>query len=532
MITLKKKQEILLMYLREGRSQREIANLTGVDRKTISKYIREYETKREELQQCDTSLEVGELIQTLVEAPAYKTGARAKRVLTKEVEGKIKQHLAENEQKRQAGLRKQVKKPIDIFEALEQEGILISYSTVLRTIRQLEVKQKEAYIKESYSPGQICEFDWGEVKLEIAGQRKTFQMAAFASAYGNYRMAYLFTKQKTECFQEAHALFFEDVGGVFQCMVYDNMRVAVKRFIGNEKEPTDGLLKLSLYYAFQYRFCNAERGNEKGHVERSIEVIRRKAFSHRDCFSTLEEANQYLKEICHRLNGKPQRAKQNLTAHALLDEERKYLLPHLPMFDAARLQSARVDKYATVVVDQSHYSVPDTLVGRYVQVKIYSTRVQCFYEGQKVAEHERLTGCHEWRLDLEHYLQTLQKKPGALAGSAALQQADQRIQQIYQSYYTNRAREFIELMHYLKEEGNLEEIQCSIEELQRIHPSHVTTDKIKAVCAKKREPAALALETEQETKDITERAKEHLKMYDELFQTQRVGHGEENKWLH
>ncbi|MFB4166320.1 hypothetical protein ACE1TI_21775, partial [Alteribacillus sp. JSM 102045] len=42
-------------------------------------------------------------------------------------------------------------------------------------------------------------------------------------AYGNYRMAYLFTKQKTECFQEAHALFFEKVGGVYQTMVYDNI---------------------------------------------------------------------------------------------------------------------------------------------------------------------------------------------------------------------------------------------------------------------------------------------------------------------
>jgi DNA-binding CsgD family transcriptional regulator len=45
MITLIKKQEVLLIFLREGRSQREIANKTGIDRKTVSKYIKEYEKK-------------------------------------------------------------------------------------------------------------------------------------------------------------------------------------------------------------------------------------------------------------------------------------------------------------------------------------------------------------------------------------------------------------------------------------------------------------------------------------------------------
>jgi DNA replication protein DnaC len=46
---------------------------------------------------------------------------------------------------------------MDIFEALEAEGVDISYSTVLRTIRGLEQKAKEAYIKASYTPGDICE---------------------------------------------------------------------------------------------------------------------------------------------------------------------------------------------------------------------------------------------------------------------------------------------------------------------------------------------------------------------------------------
>lgn len=57
-------------------------------------------------------------------------------------------------------------------------------------------------------------------------------MAVFASAKGNYRYSRLFTKQDAECFQELHALFFEHIGKVYKTMVYDNMKVAVKKFIG------------------------------------------------------------------------------------------------------------------------------------------------------------------------------------------------------------------------------------------------------------------------------------------------------------
>jgi hypothetical protein len=117
-----------------------------------------------------------------------------------------------------------------------------------------------------------------------------------------------------------------------------------------------------------------------------------------------------------------------------------------------------VDKYSTVVIDQSHYSVPDHLVGKLIKVKIYSNRILCFYEEGKIADHIRLTGCHEWSLDLDHYLGTLKKKPGALAGSTALQQADTKIKKIFETYYTNNSKEFVELLHYIKEEVSLEEV--------------------------------------------------------------------------
>ena len=270
MVRLIQKQEILLAYLHEGLSQREIARRTGINRKTIRKYIREYVQQREELAATEDATRMGVLTEGIVQSPKYPVRERPKPVVTEAVEQKIRDFLTENVERRNKGMHKQVRRPVDIHSELESLGTRISYGSVLRTIRTLESKTREAYIKSDYLPGDVCEFDWGEVKLEIAGEIQKFQMAVFASAYGNYRFAWLFHKQKSECFQEAHARFFEHIGGVYQQMVYDNMRVAVKKLAGSEKEPTDALLQLSLYYGFQYRFCNIRSGNEKGHEKRVV----------------------------------------------------------------------------------------------------------------------------------------------------------------------------------------------------------------------------------------------------------------------
>lgn len=74
MITLKKKTDIILSHTREGKSLSQIERETGINRKTVSSYIREYETKKEELLNKKDSCEELELIvEELVSAPKYDT---------------------------------------------------------------------------------------------------------------------------------------------------------------------------------------------------------------------------------------------------------------------------------------------------------------------------------------------------------------------------------------------------------------------------------------------------------------------------
>ena len=480
MISLKDKQKIIVSHFLEGKSQWEIYRQEGFDRKTIRKYIEQYEASKQKLLSSDDDKLI--LIEELVEAPKYDISNRSKIKLTDEIMDRIDFFINENEIKRQTGMSKQQKKKIDMYECLIEEGYDIGYQTVCNYVKNKLNEKKEAYIRQEYALGDVVEFDWGHVNLNIDGISKNVQMAVFTTAKGNFRYAYLYNNQKMESFLDSHVKFFNEIGGVHKTVVYDNMKVAVKKFVSRtEKEPTEDLLKLSMYYGFKYRFCNARRGNEKGHVEKSVEYVRRKAFNNIYTFETLEQANIQLNQSLEKLNSKPRKYYDNKSSKDILAEEVPHLVKLMPSYDIARTAEIRVTKYSVVSIDENKYSVPDSLVGKFVTSKTYPQNILIYHNNIKVAEHVRNFGSHTWNIKIEHYLNTLKKKPGAIHSSTAMQQVNPRLQTIYNQHYTENPKEFIELIEIISDNG-LKKIEKIIKELEKINPLEVNTEKIKLLC--------------------------------------------------
>jgi hypothetical protein len=90
-------------------------------------------------------------------------------------------------------------------------------------------------------------------------------------------------------------------------------------------------------------------------------------------------------------------------------------------FDLAEVSFPQVDSGGCVVVRTNRYSTP-LRPGMQVEAKLYPAYVEIWSEGQRVARHERCYRRRQQVLDLEHYLEPLSRKPGALAGSTALLQ--------------------------------------------------------------------------------------------------------------
>ena len=92
-------------------------------------------------------------------------------------------------------------------------------------------------------------------------------------------------------------------------------------------------------------------------------------------------------------------------------------------FDCARLLHAWVDSRARVSVRQCFYSVPARYAGRRLPVRLAARTVEVYDGPWLVARHERAVGRYVEVLCLDHYLEVLKTKPGALPGASALAQA-------------------------------------------------------------------------------------------------------------
>lgn len=482
MITLTQKQKVILKHI-DGMSNRAIARELHMSKDTVNKYVNEYQRQRSELMLLDPGLNQCELIQAIVEKPKYHSNGRKPVKVTQQILDTIEECLESNRKKRAGGRAKQTMKKIDIHEYLIKQGCNISYSTVKRLVNEGEMRYKEAFIKQEYELGDVCEFDWGEVKLDIGGEGfKKYQMAVFTPAKSNYRFAMLFKSQDTPAFQQSHAEFFEHCCGSYKTIVYDNMRVAVKKFVGlHEKEPTKALTELSIYYGFNFRFCNIASGNEKGHVERSVEYVRRRVFSQpgHETFKNLADANQYLLEECLRLNSRP--ISNGIIPLNVFKQEQKLLLQHLPKFESCLISENMVDKYSTIVISQNHYSVPDIYVNKLVMVKTYTDKIVVYHNNTVIAVHKRSYVNHDWKIVLKHYLRTLYKKPGALHKSTALLQADTKIKYIYSHYYSSDVKTFLYVLEVIYKKG-VDAVYDALRELERISPLDMSADKVSAVC--------------------------------------------------
>ncbi len=101
------------------------------------------------------------------------------------------------------------------------------------------------------------------------------------------------------------------------------------------------------------------------------------------------------------------------------------LLAPLPTerFDPGLVLHPRVDRSALITVRMAKYSVPARLIGHRVRVSLRASELVVFDGRAVVARHGRVSAMGGSSIVLDHYLEVLQTKPGALPGSTALAQA-------------------------------------------------------------------------------------------------------------
>lgn len=495
---------------RRNLSNSEIAKKHHMSRTTVVKFRKLYNAAEADAQNPEA---LAELLQSV---PKYKDREVDSPVLTDKIKALIDQELANNAVKVATGLKKQQKRATDIHADLCRAGYAVSYRTVVRYIHVKKAAGKasvqDCFIKQKYIPGERMEFDWGEIKLYIKGKLTTFNMAAVALC-SNGRWGKLFSHQDKQAMMEAHVNAFSFWGHVPQIMVYDNMRTAVRSFTGGTKKPTLELTQLEGYYGFKHQFCNVRSGNEKGHVERAVEILRRKAFSGRDHFDSMDEANEHLLNTC---------LENNELVKDLIQEELIVMLPAYNEMACFEADFRQVDKLATIRLDTVSYSVPYEYIHRSVWVKKYSDDVVIYDTDkpskQEIARHKRSYIPNDNRFDIQHYLKVLKVKPGALKNSYALRQTPQGLQNLFDAYFSEDPKSFVELLIWARDNQYGYQELCSAVNVAKMKGVHtITKESIQGILTENRSSEEL-LDLPW-TKSIEDGAAQNLAMLSGMFKS-------------
>ena len=233
-----------------------------------------------------------------------------------------------------------------------------------------------------------------------------------------------YANQSQESFLDGHVRAFEALGGVPVAMIrYDNLTPAVIRVaLGRERLENPRFVAMRSHYGYDSFFCipGIDGAHEKGGVEGEIGRFRRRHLTPVPHVGSLAALNEALAAADARDDARRIGARAETVGAAAARE--MPLLRALPVevFDVTARLSCRVDAKARVCVRQSYYSVPARYAGRRLEVRLGATTVTATDAGKVVATHTRSLHKGSEDLVLDHYLEVLGRKPGALSGATAL----------------------------------------------------------------------------------------------------------------
>ena len=294
---------------------------------------------------------------------------------------------------------------------------------VRRRKRELGLQAQEVCVPQSYEWGQEAQVDWFEATVKLGGETCKLQFFAMRSmASGDaYHRAY---RQATQqALLEAHEHAFHYFGGVFGTLRYDNMKSAVKKILrGRRRVETERMIAFRSHWGYQSAYCNPAKGNEKGGVEGELGWFRRNYLTPVPEAENLELLNEQLLGMCHAARQRTIEGKSAPVGELSLRERAHLLPPAEEGFELAEVIDALVvDGQGRVKVKGNWYSAPVS-PGCRVRAVVRPSQVAVSYGGRCVAQHERCRGRGYQILNLEHYLDVLERKPGAMNGSTPLQQ--------------------------------------------------------------------------------------------------------------
>jgi transposase len=358
---------------RQGLGVSAIARQTGLDRKTVRKYLARG-----------------------LEAPAYKPRAPRARIV-EPFEGYLRERLSAFPDLTAKRLMREIR----------ERGYEGGYTSVKDFVRQTRpAKQAQFERRFETPPGKQAQVDFAEFSTVFTDEPGVVRKVwLFSMVLGHSRWLWgrFCASQNLQTVMRCHVAAFGAMGGAPEEVLYDRMKTAV---IG---ESSDGvvtyntsLVSLLGHYGAAPRACQPYRAKTKGKVERPFRYIRQDFFLGR-AFRNLDDLNAQFDAWRTEIANPRVHATTGHEVDEAFAEERPALRP-LPAiaYSAVLTIERRVSKEGMISVGGNLYSVPDTTRRRTLEVQHHVTELRIFEDGALIASHPVIEGKNRRRVDPAH----------------------------------------------------------------------------------------------------------------------------------
>ncbi|MGO9965954.1 MAG: IS21 family transposase [Bryobacteraceae bacterium] len=279
-----------------------------------------------------------------------------------------------------------------VFEELGKRGFTGKYTIVKDLVRRLRPqRRRQPVLRFETSKGAQAQMDYATYEIDFTEEgRRRVNLFSYVLGYSRRQYLHFTESQDFETTIREHVRAFQHLGGVATTCLYDNMKVVVARYEGDEPIYNTRFLAFATHYGYKVWACRRRRPQTKGKVERPFHFIETSFLNGRG-FRNFEHLNeclaQWLAETADvRIHRETKRRPIDLHA-----EELPYLIP-LPEkpFDTAEVVYRTVNAEGMVAYRQNFYSVPWRYLGQVLPLRITEEELIVYGQDLEVLARHRV----------------------------------------------------------------------------------------------------------------------------------------------